>query len=130
MAKLSFNSAGKDTGGDFEPLPVGDYNMMVIESDICPNKKGTGSYVKIVLHCLDEEYAGRRVYEYINIDHPNEKVVAIAERQMAELCNAVGVLELEDTQELHEIPFVARLKVEAGNEQFGPSNKVKKFMAA
>ena len=130
MAKLQFNSAGKDTGGDFEPLPVGDYNMMVIESEISPNKKGTGSYLKIVLHCLDDEYQGRRVYEYINIDHPNEKVVAIAERQLAELCNAVGVLELEDTQELHEIPFVARLKVEAGNEQFGPSNKVKKFMAA
>ena len=70
------------------------------------------------------------MYEYINIDHPNEKVVAIAERQLAELCNAVGVLELEDTQELHEIPIAVRLKVEAGNEQFGPSNKVKKFMAA
>ena len=130
MAKLQFNSAGKDTGGDFEPLPVGDYNMMVIETEINRNKKDTGDYLKVVLHCLDEEYAGRRVYEYININHPNEKVVAIAERQLAELCNACGVLELEDTQELHEIPIVVRLKVEAGNEQFGPSNKVKKFMAA
>lgn len=130
MANLSFNSAGKDSGGDFEPLPVGDYNAMIIETDVRPNKKGTGQYLLVVSHILDEEYAGRRVYDYINIDHPNDKVVAIAERTLAELCNAVGVLEFEDTQELHDIPMVVRLKVEAGNEQFGPSNKVKKYMAA
>lgn len=130
MAKLQFNAAGKDTGGDYEPLPIGDYNGMVIETEIKENKKGTGSFIKVTTQILDEEYQGRRVYDYINVVHTNEKVQQIAERQLAELCNAVGVLELEDTQELHEIPLVVRLAIEAGNEQFGPSNKVKKYIAA
>ena len=131
MAAINFSAANVNTSaGDFEPLPAGDYNMMIIETDISENKKGTGSYLKVVLHCLDEEYAGRRVYEYINFVHQNEKVQTIGERQLAELCNACGVLELSDTQELHDIPLKARLKIEAGNEQFGPSNKVKKFMEA
>ena len=130
MAKFGFSSEGKDTGGNMEPMPVGDYTFMVVESDIARNKKDTGSYLKLVLHCLEEDWAGRKVFVYMNIDHPNEKVVQIAERELAELCNAVGVLEFEDTQELHDIPFIARLKIDAGNENFGPSNKVKKFMAA
>jgi hypothetical protein len=128
MAKLNFNP--NEVADESAPLPAGDYPFMVIESDIARNKKNTGDYLKLVLHCLDEDNAGVRVYEYLNIDHPNEKVVQIAERQLAELCNAVGVLELEDTQELHDIPFVARLKVEAGDENFGPSNKVKKYLPA
>ena len=128
MASLNFSAANVDTTSDFEPLPAGDYEMMIIESDIAPNKKGTGKYIKLVLSSIEEESAGRRVYEYINFEHPNEKVVQIAERQLAELCNACGVLEITDTAELHDIPIKVRLAIQAGNEQFGPSNHVKKFM--
>lgn len=128
MVSINFKANEVEEATDL--IPAGDYPFMVVESEIAPNKKGTGSYLKLVMHCLDESYAGFRVYEYLNIDHPNEKVVNIAQRQLAELCGALDIEELEDTNELHDLEFIARLKVEPGNGDFGPSNKVKKFLKA
>ena len=128
MASINFVAADAPVDNGFEPLPAGDYRFVITESDVCRNKKDTGNYLKVVLTCVEEPYAGRKVFDYLNFEHDNEKVAQIGQRQLAELCQACGMLQLEDTEELHDIEIIARLKVEEGNEQWGPSNKVKKYI--
>ena len=129
MATLNFNAADVDTSNTFEPIPAGEYEMMVVESEMKTTKRGDGQYLELVIQLLDEEYAGRRIWERLNLVNPNEKAVAIAQRQLAELCAAIGVLSLEDSIELHDIPFRAKVKVEPARGDFGPSNSIAKYIA-
>lgn len=128
MATLNFNAADVDTKSDFEPVPAGVYEMMIVDSEMKTTKRGDGQYLEIVIQILDEEYAGRRIWERLNLVNPNEKAVAIAHRQLAELCEAIGVMSIEDSVELHDIPFRAKIKIDPARGDFGPSNSIAKYL--
>lgn len=109
----------------FEPLPAGDYLMQIIESDIKPTKTG-GEQLVLTLEVMDGPFSNRRVWDRLNIKNQNADAQRIAQRSLADLCLAVGVTSLRQTEDLHFKPFTGRLAVKPDKTgQYGPSNSVR-----
>lgn len=99
-------------GGSFEPMPAGDYDMQVVESDLITTQSG-GKMIKLTLEVTSGPFERRKkVWENINIQNANPDAERIGRRALADLALAVGLPAVRDTEELHFRPFRARLKVE------------------
>lgn len=114
MALFNFNAASVEPmqSRSFEPLPKGDYEMMIVKSDVKPTQAGTGHYIELEMHVLGGEHSGRRIWERLNIDNPNKTAQDIASAALASLCYAVGVEDMTETEQLHDIPFVAHIEID------------------
>lgn len=121
--------------GDYTPLPPGDYRVHVVESDMKSTKDGRGNYLQLELEVLDGEHAGRKLTERLNIDNPNQQAVDIAQRTLNAICVAVGKLSISDSNELHNIPMIATVKVDPPKPYFkdgvehpgSPQNSIKAY---
>lgn len=96
----------------FGPLPAGSYDMIIVKSDVKPTKAGTGHYLELEMQVIAGEHSGRRHWERLNVDNPSKTSEEIAKEALAALCFAVGVTELNDTVQLHDIPFVANVEID------------------
>lgn len=114
MAQFQFNanSIEPQQPREYGPLPAGEYSMMVTKSAIKATKAGTGNYLELEMQVCAGEHSGRRHWERLNIDNPNKQAEDIAKAALASLCLAVGVTDLSDTEQLHDIPFVATLEID------------------
>lgn len=112
MAQLNFNAAEIPTStGDYEPLPAGEYTMQIVDSDMRSTKAGDGQYLFLELNVLGPSHVGRKFFERLNLFNKNPKTVEIANRQLADICRAVGLLTLSDSQELHGKPMRVKMKI-------------------
>lgn len=129
MATLNFSTEDAPES-DFEPLEAGEYLCQVIQSEMKDTKAGTGKYLELRIQVIDGENQGRLLFERLNLQNPNETAVRIAQRQLKELCEAIGVLEVGESEELHDIEFTAVVEIEPGRGDYGPQNRIKKFLSA
>jgi hypothetical protein len=126
MAQLNFNAADVPPNDVLEAIPAGWYNVMIDYSETKPTKNGRGSYLELSLKVLDGPYAGRKVFDRLNLQNDNAQAVEIAYRQLSAYCHATGVIQVQDSQQLHGIPFMAKIAIETDSTgQYEPSNKVK-----
>lgn len=114
MAQFNFNASAHQATATpaRSPLPKGTYSAIVMDSSIKPTKAGDGQYIELVLQVIDGQYAGRRVWERLNVSNPNKKAEDIALSALQSLCNAVGVTVLNDTTQLHDKPFALVLDID------------------
>src|SRR5690242_18968399 len=83
----------------------------------------------------DGEFAGRKLFERLNLDNPNQTAVDIAYRTLGEICRACNKPQVSDSEQLHNILFEpdvdvdpGRLYVKNGQEvQGNPQNIVKRY---
>jgi hypothetical protein len=126
MAQLNFDATQVNPDQSFEPIPAGWYNMMIIESEMKPTRDGNGAYLQLTLKVIDGQYAGRQVFDRLNLQNQNPVATEIAYRRLSAYCHATGVIQVEDSQQLHGIPFKARVSVRTDSTgQYDPSNEVK-----
>lgn len=114
MANFNFNASSVDPmeARSYEPLPNGDYDMIITKSDVKPTKAGTGHYLELEMQVLGGEHSGRRHWERLNVDNPNKQAEDIAKAALAALCFAVGVEDMTETEQLHDIPFIAKVEID------------------
>lgn len=114
MATFNFNANSVEPmqPRTYGPLPAGDYEMIIVKSDVKPTKAGTGHYLELEMQVVSGESSGRRHWERLNVDNPNKQAEEIAKEALAALCFAVGVTDMEDTVQLHDIPFVAHMEID------------------
>lgn len=126
----------------FDPLPAGTYVSMVTDSKEKETSKG-GKMV-VLEHTIQEgEYAGRIVFENLNIVNANPKAEKIAFEALGELSHAIKLTgKLTNTEQLHNKRYQMVLEVEpakeyeAVNPETGATetkmgkaqNRVKKFL--
>lgn len=120
-----FDSTQHDDPG-FDPLPEGNYLMIVESSELKATKAGTGSGINLKLQVIDGENKGRTMFWWLNYNNPNETAQRIGRSELAALCRAVNILQPKDTMELHNIPFVAHVVVTPAKGEYGPGNKISK----
>ncbi len=87
MAKLAsrFDATAHDTEQrDYEELPNGDYELEIEASEVKEGANGTG--LKTTMTVLrPEEYKGRKVFNFYNLEHKNAQAQEIGQRQFASL---------------------------------------------
>jgi hypothetical protein len=126
MAILNFNAATvtPDTGFG-EPLPAGWYNVMMTGSEMKPTKDGTGAYLACEYTVMDGQYANRKVFSNLNIRNNNPTAQEIAYKQLSAICHAVGVIQCQDSGELHGKPLKIKVKVRIDKTgEYEPSNDI------
>jgi hypothetical protein len=126
MAQLNFDARQVDPQPSFEPIPAGWYNMMIIDSEMKPTRDGNGAYLQLTLKVIDGQYAGRQIFDRLSIQHQNPIAAEIAYRRLSAYCHATGVLQIQDSQQLHGIPLKVRVSVRTDSTgQYEPSNEIK-----
>lgn len=128
MAQINFDSTGIDTTSQFDAIPAGDYEAIVTASEMKSTKDGTGQYLELTSEIQSGQYQGRRLWDRLNLQNKNPKAVEIAQKQLAQLCHATGVLQVQNSEQLHNRPFVMKVAVRNDPER-GPSNEIKGYKA-
>lgn len=135
MALLGFEldaNAIDTTSRDFDPLPAGDYEVVITQSEMRRNKAGTGAYVAMTYQVVNGKYANRLIFDNINILNASAKAQEIGHQSLAKIGKAVGVTKIVDTTALHGLPFVVRVAVRPADEArgFKAGNDVKDYFPA
>lgn len=125
-----FNAEEFEPTGSFEPIPAGWYRCAIDDSAMKPTKSGNGRYLELKLRVLDGEHANRALFERLNLENENEQAVQIARGTLSAICRAVGVMRPQDSSELHGLPLLAKVAVEARKDNGEPANRVKGYRAS
>lgn len=122
-------------GRDNSVLPAGDYLAAIAVSEKKDSKKG-GAYINLEFEVVDGHAKGRRFWTMLNLWNSNQIAVDIAQRDLSAICHACGKLKVSDTEELHGIPMLVRLKIKPaqkddhGNELYPAKNEVVSYKPA
>ena len=111
MASLNFDATTVQPDTGFELLPAGWYNAMIDESAINPTKDGVGAYLQLRFSVIDGQYQGRKVFARLNIRNANQTAQDIAYKQLSAIAHSVGVLQVQDSSQLHGIPLKIRVRI-------------------
>ncbi len=111
MASLgNFDASKVEPTTAFDPIPAGKYLAVITASEMKPNKAGTGQFLELVFTIIEGEFKNRSLWARLNLDHPNELAVKIAQAELSAICRAVGVMAPGDSTELHNLPLVIRVR--------------------
>lgn len=111
MAHLgNFNAHEVEPTTPFDPIPAGKYLAVITESAMKPTKAGNGSYLELTFQILEGEFKNRMLWARLNLDNPNATTVKIAQGELSAVCRAVGVMEPNDSAELHNLPLVITVR--------------------
>ncbi len=128
MADLrGFDANQVEPSSDFEPIPAGKYLAVITESEMKPNKAGTGSYLQFSFQILDGPYKNRLLWARLNVDNPNAITVQIARGELSAICRAVGVLAPNDSTDLHNLPLVIHVKCKKRTDTGEVVNEIRGF---
>lgn len=137
MAQLGqkFDATAHDTEqrGDYEELPNGIYELEVEASDVTPTKDGRGTILKTTMVVIrPESHAKCKLFTNYNLENPNAQAQEIGQRQFASLCRAIGVGEVEDSEELHFHAFMAKIGLGKPSKdgQYPARAEIKKYFFA
>lgn len=125
MEDFDPNSVPEDDR-NFDPVPAGDYEMQCIDSEIKDTKDGNGQMLVLTHEIISGPHASRRIWDRLNIRNQNADAQRIAQRALADLCIAVGLGAIRDSEELHFKPFIGRVSIRQDKSgQYGPQNTVR-----
>ena len=123
-----FNAADVEPNSAFTPLPAGEYQAIISESEMKPTKDAQGKYLQMKLQILNGAYQNRTLIDRLNLVNKNDVAVQIAKGTLSSICRAVNVLTPNDSAELHNKPLTIIVKIK--NDQNGnPQNEVKGYKA-
>ena len=129
MANLKgFDANEWEPNMGFEPIPAGQYPAVIVASEWKDTKAGDGKYLNLELQIIgSSKFEGRKLFDRLNLDNPNDQAVSIAKGTLSAICRAVGVMVPKDSSELHNKPLVVRVSVEVRADNGEPANRVKGY---
>jgi hypothetical protein len=110
---------------DFSPLAPGKYDAIISAAAEKSTKAGTGKYLSVEFTVTSVQNEGRRVWLNLNLVNPNPIAVEIAQKELASLCKAIGVMQVSDESQLVDKALTIKVVVEGEGE--GGRNNVKGF---
>jgi len=124
----SFDEIGGFDANKVEPvsrsvLPAGDYDAMIVASEWKPTKNQDGKYLELKIQVISGPYQNRMLWDRLNIQNKNAQAVQIAKGTLSAICRAVGVMNPNRSEELHQRPLKITVKVK-DDGQHGQSNEI------
>jgi hypothetical protein len=118
MAQLlqAFNAQQFDPTQGGGSLPVGRHPVIVESSEVKANKANDGGYLQLNLKLIDGPQTGTTGAYRLNLYHSNPQTAEIAHRQLSAICHVIGVFNVQDSQQLHNIPFIVEVGLQKGEE--------------
>ena len=97
---------------EYGPLPAGSYTMIISATAIKATKAGTGEYLEAAMEVVEGDHAGRKHWERFNVSNPSKQAEDIARAALGNLCEALGQPVINDTDQLCDQMFVARIEID------------------
>lgn len=118
MAQLiqAFNAQQYDPTQGGGSLPVGRHPVIIESSEVKANKANDGGYLQLNLKLIDGPQMGKTGAYRLNLYHSNPQTAEIAHRQLSAICHVVGVFNVQDSGQLHNIPFIIEVGLQKGEE--------------
>lgn len=101
LENVDFSQAKEQ--GDFEPIPAGEYKLMVENSEMKTASSGS-EYLSLKFKVVEGQYKDRYVFANYNLWHNNDEPRRIAIDQFHTACMALAgkpAISIKDTNELH-----------------------------
>ena len=130
MAQLNFNAANVAPASAFDVMPAGWYNVRITASEMKPTKDGSGSYLSLTLTVEDGAFKGRKIFDRLNLNNKNATAVKIAYETLSAICHATGVIQLQDSTQLHGLLMSCKLKIKPAEGSYSEGNEVTGYKAA
>ena len=127
MAQLNFDASTVPASAGFEALPAGDYPAIITNSEMKTTKAGDGTYLSLTIEFQGNGATGRKHWHNLNIQNKNPTAVEISQKHLKEICDAVGLLGVGDSSELHNKPLVVKLGAKMDSYSGEMRNDVKGF---
>lgn len=127
MPQLNFNAANQEAVNlDNTVVKKGWYPTMITKSDIQPTKDQTGSRLELALKILDGPDKDKSIFVGFNIQNKSEAATRIGMGMLTTLALAVRMPQFTQTEQLHNIPFLTKFKIDH-QEGYDPKNDVVNF---
>lgn len=130
MAQLNFNAATVAPSTGFDVIPAGWYNARITGSEMKPTKDGAGSYLALTLTIADGQYANRKLFDRLNLNNKNKTAVDIAYQTLSAICHATGVIQLQDSTQLHGLLMACKVKIKPAEGKYDEGNEISAYKAA
>lgn len=90
MASLgqTFDASAVEPSNNYDVLPPGKYLTQVIASEMRATKDGLGQYLYLELDVLEGQYAGRKLFDRLNLVNANPDAVEIAKKTLSQYASA------------------------------------------
>lgn len=125
MTQLNFNAQSvAPATGQLDAIPKGWYVAVIEASEMKPTKNGDGSYLELKLNIVHGKYTNRKLYARLNLNNPNPIAQEIGYKELSAVCHATGVLQVQDSSQLHNIPIKVRVKVRKGDGEYDDNNEI------
>ena len=112
MATIMFNAAEvqPDT---HEVLEAGVYEAVIVSSESQAMKSGNGMGFNFKFEVVSGPKKGKTVFAWITFEHrTSPDAQRIGQGQLSAICHAVGVMQLNDTAQLHHLPLMITVAVD------------------
>ena len=121
----TFDASTVEPTTPVEIFPPGKYRVQLVASEMRPTKDGMGQYLLLELDVLEGPYAGRKLFDRLNLVNANPDAVLMAQRNLSALCRAAGKMQVSNSEQLHLIPIQVDVKVRPPKGQYGESNSIR-----
>ena len=130
MALLNFDATQVEPQQSFDAVPPGKYEAIIIDSEMKQTKAGTGEYLQLTFEIVGPSHSGRKVWSRLNLSNPNRTAEEIAQRELSAICMVCGIGQIQDSEELHDIPLIIDVAVENNQNSGSQNNRIKGYQAA
>jgi len=139
MASINFDATQVAPNKGFSAIEKGKYPVYISKSEFKPTANGGGKLLELHFVVNGGAKHGQDIMISINWENASAKAVEIGRGQFSAICWATGVLQVQDTQQLHNILFelevdvtpdgkynnyISALPIGQGAQQAAPANIV------
>lgn len=126
---MQFNIQGVDPTPSFDLIPPGYYPALIDKAEPSEPKKnpasGTMAKLEYVIYDENSPFNGRRMWEYLTINHDDPKVRSIALGKLARICHAIGNPNASDLSDIVGGVLLLKVGIEKGKDGYEDRNNVK-----
>lgn len=97
-------------------MPVGKHPVVIVDSEVKATSDNTGGMLVLTLQIIDGPAKGQKGAYRLNLYNQSQQAVEIAHRQLSAVCHAIGVFQVQDSQQLHNVPFMVDVTLQKDPE--------------
>ena len=107
MADLrGFDAYEVEPSKNLDVITPGKYLAVITESEMKPNRAGTGEYLQLTFQIIEGPFRGRVLWTRLNLRHPNATAVQIA-RASTDAAGLDGIAQ-SPTRDRRAVPQATR----------------------
>jgi len=113
----------------YDLLPDGWYNVTITKAELGTTKAGNGQKIDLRYDITGPTNQGRVIFGALNIRNPSQKAEEIGRQQLGEIMRAVGLVKVQDTDELIGKSLAVKVKTRPAENGYEARNEVAGFRA-